>query len=345
MNGSLRTLLVALVALSLIACSGDGTGTVLSQTDGGASPGVGVGVGDGSGSAGECWEGIKLCEGGGVKTCVGGLWSAVDPCLQGGCSNGECTDCVPDCEGKGCGTNGCGGSCGDCGGEVCEDGQCPCTPDCEGRVCGGDGCGGSCGFCSGGLACAGGECSCAPDCAGKDCGPDGCGGQCGICQGDFECSAQSECVPAAYRAVLIQGHWNTSNDCSDYNSSGADIDAVTLYDAGGELIGYFAEVIEEVGKDECTNSYTDPDTAVGPPDDSNNSDDYIALQGGWIMGRFDDYLPIQSGMSLVVHERFSAERYSVYLATGFDCAESDDPGACSLLISDQGQGTTEVQVP
>ncbi len=58
-----------------------------------------------------------------------------------------------------------------------------CVPDCEGRECGPDGCGGGC------LpGCAGldhicdelsGECYCEPDCQGRECGPDGCGGLCG----------------------------------------------------------------------------------------------------------------------------------------------------------------------
>ena len=133
--------------------------------------------------------------------------------------------------------------------------------------------------------------------------------------------------------------------CSNYNSTGADIDAVSLYDTQGQLIGYFAEAIEEVGTEQCNNSYTDASTLVGPPDSSNNSNDYIALQGGWVMGRFDDYIAIESGMTLVIHEMYSAEPFSVYIATGFDCAESDDPGACSLLVTSEGLGSTEVMVP
>jgi len=156
------------------------------------------------------------------------------------------------------------------------------------------------------------------------------------------------CVPAAYRAVLIQDHWSSASGCSNYNSSGADIDAVSLYDEAGELVSYFIEVVEEVGKDECTNSYTDTGVVIGPND--NTADGCIALQGGWIMGRFADYVPITSGMTLVVHEfgqqqGGSSEAFSVYLATGFDCAESDDPGACSLLITDEGYGPTEILIP
>ena len=167
-----------------------------------------------------------------------------------------------------------------------------------------------------------------------------------MCQGDFACSDLGECLPAAYRAVLIQDHW--SSGCSNYNSSGADIDAVALHGADGEFISYFIDVIEEVGKDECTNSYTNPQEAVGPTDGT--AEGCIALQGGWIMGRFADYVPISSGMTLIVHEfgqqqGGSSEAFSVYLATGFDCAESDDPGACSLLVTDDGYGQTEVEIP
>ncbi|MCH7597204.1 MAG: hypothetical protein IID35_11700, partial [Planctomycetes bacterium] len=43
-----------------------------------------------------------------------------------GCILGpDCTDCVPDCDGRNCDNDGCGGSCGTCGGcEDCVDGVC-----------------------------------------------------------------------------------------------------------------------------------------------------------------------------------------------------------------------------
>jgi hypothetical protein len=73
------------------------------------------------------------------------------------------------------------------------DGECKCVPDCEGKVCGDDGCGVSCGECTGPQEeCQNGKCVCQPDCAGKECGPDGCGGNCGQCPSGCECGTESD---------------------------------------------------------------------------------------------------------------------------------------------------------
>lgn len=66
--------------------------------------------------------------------------------------------CVPACDGKYCGDDGCGGSCGGCGdGTFCaSNARCmpsPCVPSCNGKKCGDDGCGGSCGSCKDGQLC------------------------------------------------------------------------------------------------------------------------------------------------------------------------------------------------
>jgi len=58
-----------------------------------------------------------------------------------------------------------------------------CVPDCDKKQCGPDGCGGSCGWCSAQTSCQGGACitvaGCTPECAGKMIGEDdGCGGVC-----------------------------------------------------------------------------------------------------------------------------------------------------------------------
>jgi len=57
--------------------------------------------------------------------------------------------CVPSCEAKQCGTDGCGGFCGtDDGlclnGNECFDFKCTCQPNCFGKVCGDNSCGGLC---------------------------------------------------------------------------------------------------------------------------------------------------------------------------------------------------------
>ena len=77
------------------------------------------------------------------------------------CEEGVCVDpggCVPACDGKDCGADGCGGSCGDCAeGFACDvDGMCVediCEADCTDKLCGDDGCGGSCGDCADGEVC------------------------------------------------------------------------------------------------------------------------------------------------------------------------------------------------
>jgi hypothetical protein len=75
------------------------------------------------------------------------------------CQSGTCTttNCIPQCEGRTCGDDGCGGTCGDCGNnEVCDSGTCICVPECApANACGGNGCGGSCGSCAPNQTCTG----------------------------------------------------------------------------------------------------------------------------------------------------------------------------------------------
>lgn len=109
-----------------------------------------------------------------------------------------CINCVPNCIGLTCGADGCGGVCGLCPEEwFCVDpGICmECLPNCEGKTCGGDGCGGSCGDCGFGKICDGVECvDCVPTCEGKVCGDDGCGGSCGICAENASCTDEGQCA-------------------------------------------------------------------------------------------------------------------------------------------------------
>ena len=121
---------------------------------------------------GICEEGVCQCE---FAECNLGCCEEGKVCWMGGC-------CLPVCEGKDCGDDGCGGAdaCGVCpAGQTCHLYQC-CLPDCDGKECGPDGCGGLCGDCTGDSLCVDGTC-CLPDCDGKECGDDGCGATCGTC--------------------------------------------------------------------------------------------------------------------------------------------------------------------
>ena len=104
------------------------------------------------------------------------------------------------------------------GGQV-DGAQDVCLPNCEARECGDDGCGGSCGACLNWCnpTCAPievpfedsnlcmepeGFCAqvCCPNCCDTECGDDGCGGACGMCRDDQICMpggfcAEPTCVP------------------------------------------------------------------------------------------------------------------------------------------------------
>ena len=126
------------------------------------------------------------------------------------CVGGSCV-CVPDCDGKACGADGCEGSCGECGASaICDAGACVCVDEapCEsvGVTCSGpdrlicanldaDAClEAALQPCPAGSACSDGECECVPQCAGKVCGPDTCGGFCGACGPGKVCNAAGECL-------------------------------------------------------------------------------------------------------------------------------------------------------
>ncbi len=91
-----------------------------------------------------------------------------------------------------------------------------CVPACEGKTCGDDGCGGSCGACSGDKAfCVAGQCSatCTPACAGAQCGDDGCGGSCGACEGGGTCSTTGRCVPKGWTCGATSWDGDGVCDC------------------------------------------------------------------------------------------------------------------------------------
>lgn len=76
-----------------------------------------------------------------------------------------------------------------------------CVPDCNGKACGDDGCGGNCGHC---LTMEGSinDDLCLPDqactacgCGEQECGLDPCGSPCGNCPGAWVCNDQNMCEP------------------------------------------------------------------------------------------------------------------------------------------------------
>ena len=92
------------------------------------------------------------CGGGSPKPCDDSNPCTTDGCMSGGaclsaplpdltpcgdwpwrCKAGKCA-CVPDCDGKDCGDDGCGGSCGPCAPDLCVNGVCQCMPQCQGFV-------------------------------------------------------------------------------------------------------------------------------------------------------------------------------------------------------------------
>lgn len=103
--------------------------------------------------------------------------------------------CIPDCDERECGDDGCGSSCGTCAEtETCVVGQCEVQTNCDqtcaelGQACGTH-CGEPCGICSEGFACVAGRCECAPNCTAERCGEDdGCGGECGPCDASSNCT-------------------------------------------------------------------------------------------------------------------------------------------------------------
>jgi len=166
--------------------------------------------------------------------------------------------CIPKCDGKACGDDGCNGSCGECAqGSLCVKGECIANEcgdfvyegccdgywlkwcengaveklDCRGKGecgwsaaegyynCGTDGQAEPSGKFP--MACPG---SCVADCQGKVCGDDGCGNVCGMCHPDEEC-VEGLCVGPAGDDV--------TTDAGASDAGASDADAVTAPDGPG----------------------------------------------------------------------------------------------------------------
>ena len=154
----------------------------------------------------------------------------------------DAAPCIPQCNGKECGFDGCQGSCGTCDeGESCNAGTCNLTDICGNDFCGEDEdctscaqdcscqgattcvagacvdcaaycieadfqCGSigacSCGTCGTDQICKDHLCQCKPACGGKLCGDDGCGGSCGSCTSPAICQG-GNCIPASCQGEFI----------------------------------------------------------------------------------------------------------------------------------------------
>ena len=124
---------------------------------------------------------------------------------EGGTDFGS--DCVPQCEGKECGDDGCGGNCGQCG----DDGACSDKFEC---ICKNEKCGSTC--CAEGGVCHEDTC-CTTACEGKECGDDGCGGSCGECADEGQvCGETGSCeceFEACTTGCCAQGELCCQDQC------------------------------------------------------------------------------------------------------------------------------------
>jgi hypothetical protein len=185
--------------------------------------------------------------------------------------------CIPDCEGRDCGSDGCDGICGYCSyGYICNTLQiCRpfCEPDCEGKDCGADGCGGFCGDCEENERCSESfTCvlkDCVPSCGGKECGPDGCGA---CCNDNCGCGEGQVC---------LAGQCTEDTSCHDVTATGRCEGYLRLWCEGGvmqkqqcdDVPGYVCGyshlakkydcVLPEICVPQCTGKQCGPDGCQG----------------------------------------------------------------------------------
>jgi len=163
---------------------GEDAGTCTPTCDGRSCGDDGCG-----GTCGSCAAG-RIC-GGGECLCEGAAVTCDEECVDLRVDEAHCGACGNECA----------------AGEACSAGECRddgvCVPDCDGRSCGDDGCGGTCGSCSSGELCAmGGVCVCgdaATTCGGEcvDVRSDAAHcGACGVACGEGESCAAGRCVEA-----------------------------------------------------------------------------------------------------------------------------------------------------
>ena len=143
-------------------------------------------------------------------------------CVDEACKPGEChadTDCFPlVCVELLCVA--CGGPHPCAQPHVCVDGQC-CLPDCDAKECGDDGCGGTCGTCPDGKSCDTGQCTVV--CGDGQCGdgedlcncPEDCASGCAGCCSGVECQAGTAPAKCGVEGAACQDCTADDKSCVD----------------------------------------------------------------------------------------------------------------------------------
>jgi len=191
------------------------------------------------------------------KECINGA-ECVDGKCEGGCHAQNCQGCctsIGDCK-AGNSTDFCGKdgeTCSYCAGgfDECIDGECTCVPQCEGKQCGDDGCQGSCGDCPAGKECdADGQCQ--DLCGngeldpGETCESDD---QCDapqVCKNNCQCGEPGggECACQDDGATLTPGtggcDWPDATECSAWHSVAGEngVDYEGVFSDGTELCAW-----------------------------------------------------------------------------------------------------------
>jgi len=205
----------------------------------------------------------------------------------------DITRCIPECDGKACGSDGCGGVCGICsadkvciahecvcpGSMVLVENECVCIPMCVDMgidmECGPDGCGGYCGNgvsqtkgCPEGCYCFAGKCHCRASCSPE-------------CDGGFVCM-DGECQEATCSLVLQCNEFCDAGGgpidvwlaCFDACVTSVPIDVILAYnDFFGCMIdhchGYFDDQPNPYDAAICDGQCVDEYYACWPPGDGN----------------------------------------------------------------------------
>ncbi len=246
------------------------------------------------GSCGKCDEALR-CDG---SVCVEGVPAGCVPSDAPGCGGCGCEDCVIAHDDY-CETDSWDAICATLCDTRCG-ADCPCIPNCDDKHCGDDGCGGSCGECSEGTWCTpAGKCSdeCISSCTGKECGDDGCGESCGECAPDHLCF-EGLCQPACDgipwegccdgEALKYCGEegWLVTQDCS--GNPGCGWKAEGYYDCGtaGEEdpAGAFPLSCEGYCEPKCSGKTCGPDGCGGSGGEWGV--DVACVKGLWVVSQW-----------------------------------------------------------